>query len=72
MKQGIHPRYVVARVVCACGNTFETLSTKEEIRVEVCSACHPVFTGEGTGRRLVDTEGRVERFLRKYQNYGKK
>lgn len=69
MKPGIHPKYVVSRVVCACGNTFETLSAKEEIRVEVCAACHPVFTGEGT-RRVVDTEGRVERFLRKYKNYG--
>lgn len=70
MKTGIHPKYVVSTVHCACGNSFETLSTKEEIRVEVCAACHPVFTGEGS-RRVVDTEGRVERFKRKYQNYGK-
>jgi len=69
MKTGIHPKYVVATVRCACGNSFETLSTKEEIRVEVCAACHPVFTGEGS-RRVVDTEGRVERFKRKYQSYG--
>ena len=70
MKTGIHPKYVVATVRCACGNSFETLSTNEEIRVEVCAACHPVFTGEGSSRRVVDTEGRVERFKRKYQNYG--
>ncbi|MCS7208768.1 MAG: 50S ribosomal protein L31, partial [Fimbriimonadales bacterium] len=54
MKSGIHPRYVVATVQCACGNRFETLSTKEEIRVEVCAMCHPAFTGEGVGRRVVD------------------
>jgi large subunit ribosomal protein L31 len=70
VKSGIHPKYVIATVRCACGNTFQTLSTKEEIRLEVCAVCHPVFTGEGT-RRVVDTEGRVERFLRKYQQYGK-
>jgi large subunit ribosomal protein L31 len=70
MKTGIHPKYVVATVRCACGNSFETLSTKEEIRVEVCAMCHPAFTGEGGSRRVVDTEGRVERFKRKYQNYG--
>jgi large subunit ribosomal protein L31 len=69
MKTGIHPKYVVATVHCACGNHFETLSTKEESRVEVCAACHPAFTGEGS-RRVVDTEGRVERFRRKYQHYG--
>ena len=70
MKSGIHPKYVIATVHCACGNTFQTLSTKEEIRLEVCAVCHPVFTGEGT-RRVVYTEGRVERFMRKYQQYGK-
>jgi len=68
MKTGIHPKYVLSVVHCACGNTFETLSTKPEIRVEVCAACHPAFTGEVT-QRVIDTEGRVERFLRKYQKY---
>ena len=63
MKQGIHPQYHQARVVCACGETFETGSTKKEIRVEICSKCHPFYTG---ARRLVDSEGRVQRFVRKY------
>jgi large subunit ribosomal protein L31 len=63
MKQGIHPPYHQARVVCACGETFETGSTKKEIRVEICSKCHPFYTG---ARRLVDSEGRVQRFARKY------
>ena len=64
MKPDFHPEYVDATVRCACGNTFETRSTKKEIRVEVCSRCHPFFTGE---QRIVDTEGRVERFKRRYQ-----
>lgn len=64
MKQGIHPAYKAARVVCQCGNTFETRSTKESIRVEICSACHPFFTGK---QKIVDTEGRVEKFLQKYK-----
>ncbi len=59
MKKGIHPQYALAQVVCACGNTFTTGSTKQLIRVEVCSVCHPFYTGE---KRLVDTQGRVERF----------
>lgn len=63
MKQGIHPEYMTTRVVCACGNTFETRSTREEIHVEICSVCHPFYTGK---QRLVDTAGRVERFKRKY------
>ncbi|MCS7308639.1 MAG: 50S ribosomal protein L31 [Armatimonadota bacterium] len=63
MKQGIHPEYKIARVTCACGNTFVTRSTKEEIHVEICSQCHPFFTGK---QKIVDTGGRVERFLRKY------
>lgn len=62
MKEGIHPKYVEATVVCACGNTFVTRSTKPEIRVEICSQCHPFFTGR---QRIVDTEGRVDRFLRR-------
>ena len=63
MKADIHPEYVEATVHCACGNTFQTRSTKKDIRVEVCSRCHPFFTGE---QRIVDTEGRVERFKRRY------
>jgi large subunit ribosomal protein L31 len=63
MKEGIHPRYEKATVVCACGSTFETRSTVSTIHVEICSACHPFFTGK---QKLVDTAGRVERFNRKY------
>ncbi|MEW5901164.1 MAG: 50S ribosomal protein L31 [Acidobacteriota bacterium] len=63
MKKGIHPEYVEARVVCACGNTFLTRSTKKEIRVEICSQCHPFFTGK---QKLVDSAGRVEKFRKKY------
>lgn len=63
MKRNIHPTYYHdAKVICACGNTFVTGSVLKEIKVEICSACHPFFTGE---KRLVDTEGRVDRFLRK-------
>jgi large subunit ribosomal protein L31 len=64
MKEGIHPAYNTATVVCACGNTFETRSTKSSIRVEICSNCHPFFTGK---QKIVDTEGRVEKFLQKYK-----
>jgi large subunit ribosomal protein L31 len=63
MKAGIHPQYRRSIVTCACGNTFETRSTLPEIHVEVCSNCHPFYTGQ---QRLVDTAGRVERFKRKY------
>lgn len=63
MREGIHPKYGKAIVKCACGNTFATGSTKEELRVEICSACHPFFTGR---QKLVDTGGRVERFKKKY------
>ena len=63
MKAGIHPEYRRCVVTCACGNTFETRSTLPEIQVEVCSNCHPFYTGT---QRLVDTAGRVERFNRKY------
>jgi len=63
MKTGIHPEYVLSRVQCACGNTWETRSTKPVLKVEVCSACHPYFTGE---QRIIDTEGRVERFKKRY------
>ena len=63
MKQGIHPEYKIAKVTCACGNTWETRSTVEKLNVEICSNCHPFFTGK---QKLVDTAGRVEKFLRKY------
>lgn len=63
MKEGIHPKYEEVEVRCACGNTFKTRSTKSELHLEICSACHPFFTGR---QKLVDTEGRVERFSRKY------
>ncbi len=63
MKQGIHPEYVDATVTCSCGNTFTTRSTKSEIHLELCSACHPFYTGK---QKLVDTGGRVERFQRRY------
>lgn len=63
MKSEIHPRYRRCVVTCACGNTFETRSTAGELHVEVCSHCHPFYTGQ---QRLVDTAGRIERFKRKY------
>jgi len=63
MKAGIHPKYETATVTCACGNSFETKSTAGDIRTEICSACHPFFTGK---QRITDTEGRVEKFLSKY------
>jgi len=66
MKQGIHPTYYPdARVTCACGNTWSTGSTKKEIRVEICSKCHPLFSGEQA--RIVDIEGQVDRFYKKLQ-----
>ena len=67
MKLEIHPRYVNSRIVCVCGNIIETRSTLPEIHVEICSNCHPFFTGK---QKLVDTAGRVERFRRKYANVG--
>ncbi len=63
MKKGIHPNYGRAVVICACGERFETRSTKKEIRVEVCSKCHPFFTGK---QKYIDTAGRVQKFKRKY------
>jgi large subunit ribosomal protein L31 len=68
MREGIHPRYEKATAVCACGNAFETRSTLPEIHVDLCSACHPFFTGK---QKLVDTAGRVERFRRKYNLHEK-
>jgi len=65
MKPKIHPEYYTdAKVICACGNTFTTGSTKKTLKVELCSKCHPFFTGE---QRVVDTLGRVERFKRRYK-----
>ena len=64
MKPGIHPRYHYTRITCACGNIIETGSTAKDIHVEICSNCHPFFTGK---QKLVDTAGRVERFRRKYK-----
>lgn len=63
MKTEIHPRYVAAQVACACGNKWMTRSTKSLLKVEVCSKCHPFFTGE---QRILDTEGRVDRFKKRY------
>ncbi|RPH71308.1 MAG: 50S ribosomal protein L31 [Myxococcaceae bacterium] len=64
MKPDLHPVYPPARITCACGNTIETRSTRGSFHVEICSACHPFFTGK---YKLVDTEGRVERFRKKYE-----
>lgn len=63
MKKEIHPQYDESLVRCACGATFTTRSTKKEIHLDICSACHPFYTGQ---QKLVDTAGRVERFRRKY------
>lgn len=68
MKQGIHPEYKTTTVVCACGNTFQTMSTVEEVHTDICSVCHPFYTGK---QRLVDTAGRVDRFKKKYEKVGK-
>ena len=65
MKEGIHPNYQAATVHCACGNNWETRSTVKDIHVEICSSCHPYFTGK---QKLVDTAGRVERFRQRYGN----
>lgn len=64
MKEGIHPKYNEVEVICACGNRFKTGSTKKEIKVEVCSQCHPFFTG--SKRLLVEEGGRVDKFKKKY------
>lgn len=63
MKQGIHPKYEKAIITCACGNTFETRSTKGNMQVDICSVCHPFYTGK---QKIVDTAGRVEKFNKKY------
>lgn len=66
MKENIHPEYYEATVLCACGNEFKTGSTVENISVEICSSCHPFFTGK---QKLIDSAGRVERFRKKYAKY---
>ncbi|MDR2393130.1 MAG: 50S ribosomal protein L31 [Treponema sp.] len=63
MKAKIHPKYAPTKVTCACGNIIETRSTAKDLKIEICSACHPFFTGK---QKLVDTAGRIERFRRKY------
>lgn len=63
MKKGIHPEYFQTKVTCACGESFVTGSTKKDLRVEVCSKCHPFFTGK---QKIMDSEGRVERFRKRY------
>ena len=63
MKEGIHPEYSEATVSCACGNVFKTKSTRAEIKLEICSSCHPFFTGKV---KLLDTAGRIEKFQKKY------
>jgi large subunit ribosomal protein L31 len=69
MKENIHPKYEICSVACACGNTFMTRSVRKELRVELCSQCHPFFTGK---QKLIDTAGRVERFQRRYAGADKK
>jgi large subunit ribosomal protein L31 len=64
MKEGIHPTYQPTDITCACGNVIKTRSTRSDIHVEICSSCHPFFTGT---QKLIDTEGRVERFRKKYK-----
>ena len=68
MKQGIHPEYHDVQVTCACGHSFPTRSTKDELRVEICSSCHPFFTGR---QKLIDSAGRVERLQKRYAGSGK-
>ncbi len=68
MKDKIHPKYHDCTVLCACGNTFNTRSTKKDIEVEICSVCHPFYTGK---QKYIDTEGRIEKFKKKF-NYQEK
>jgi len=69
MKENIHPKYQETKIRCACGNVIEAGSTKDNITIEICSNCHPFFTGK---QKLVDTAGRIERFRKKYQKYQSK
>ena len=64
MRKEIHPEYYLVNVHCSCGNTFQTKSTVKELRVEICNACHPFFTGK---QKLIDTAGRIEKYRRKYK-----
>jgi large subunit ribosomal protein L31 len=68
MKADIHPEYFETKIVCSCGNEIPTRSTKKDIHVEICSSCHPFFTGT---QKIVDTDGRVERFRKRYANLNK-
>jgi large subunit ribosomal protein L31 len=69
LKTDIHPKYVESTIICACGNTWQTRSTKETVHLDICSRCHPYFTGEA---RIVDTAGRVERFRKRYEKAGQR
>lgn len=69
MKEKIHPKYQKCTVTCACGNTFETRSILSEINVEICSECHPFYTGK---KKLLDSGGRIEKFNKKYKKFNKK
>lgn len=69
MKEGIHPKYQDVTATCVCGNKVEMGSTKPQIKVEICSACHPYFTGQ---QKIIDTEGRVDRFRKRYERGGDK
>lgn len=69
MKKDIHPKYETTNFTCICGNKMEIGSTKTDVKVEICSKCHPFFTGE---QRFVDTAGRVDKFKKKYGDYNKK
>lgn len=66
MKEGIHPKYEECNVSCSCGNSFTTRSTAPELKVAICSSCHPFYTGT---QKLLDTQGRVEKFKKRYANY---
>ncbi|MFQ5780947.1 MAG: 50S ribosomal protein L31 [Nitrospiria bacterium] len=69
MKTAIHPQYQEVEITCACGAVLKTKSTRDAIRLEICASCHPFFTGT---QKIIDTEGRVERFKKKYKKYEKK
>ena len=69
MKPKIHPEYKKAKITCACGNTIETRTTVGDLKVEICSSCHPFFTGK---QKLIDSAGRIEKYLRKYNKDNKK
>ena len=67
MKDGLHPTYEPTKITCACGNVIETRSTQKDISLEICSSCHPFYTGE---QKFMDTAGKIEKFNRKYRNKG--